>query len=125
MRKLKITVALAIIATLTRPVAASTVVYRTDAELIALSERVVHARVIDQRTARGGAENENIYTVTTLAVIEDFTGQPGDTIEVWELGGVLGNEVMFIGGAVKYQLGQEVLVCLERGPRGFRSVAMN
>jgi Viral BACON domain/Matrixin len=108
-----------------RPLAASTVIFRTDAELIALSERVVHALVVGQRTTWGGAQGRTIFTVTTLEVLEDLTGQLGDTIEVWELGGAIGNEFMRVGGAVEYQIGDEVLVCLERGPQGLRSVAMN
>jgi len=112
-------------AVLAQPLFASTVLFRSDAELIALSERVVHARVVGQRTTWAGPQGRTIYTVTTLAVIEDFTGQPGETLEVWELGGVIGQEFLYVGGAVEYQLGEEVLVCLERGPQGLRSVAMN
>src|SRR5688500_14593209 len=77
------------------PASASTVFYRTDAELVRLSERVVHARALRQRTERpvpGGP----IYTVTTLAVLADLTGVPGDTVDVWELGGVYGGEGMFV-----------------------------
>ena len=103
---------------------ASTVLYRTDAELIALSERVVHARVLHQRVERPGGNQGAIYTVSTLAVLEDFTGVAGDTIDVWELGGAVGREAMFVGGAVNYQVGSEVLVCLGRGRHGLRSVAM-
>lgn len=104
-------------------VEASTIIYRTDAELIGLSERVVHARVLRQRSERpvpGGS----IFTVTTLAVIEDLTGREGDIVEAWELGGVHDGEFLHVGGAVEYAPGTEVVVCLERGPRGLRSVAM-
>jgi hypothetical protein len=103
---------------------AATVSYRTDAELIAMSERVVHGRVLRHRFERPGGINTAIYTVTTLAVLEDFTGVPGDTVDVWELGGVSDGEIMFVGGEVKYETGAEVLVCLGRGPFGLRSVAM-
>ena len=105
-------------------VRASTVLYKTDAELVAISERVVHARVLRHRYERPGGGDGAIYTVTTLAVLEDFTGLAGDTVDVWELGGVIGNETMFVGGEVKYQVGSEVLVCLGRGNFGLRSVAM-
>jgi hypothetical protein len=107
-----------------RPLVASTILFQTDAQLIARSERVVHARAIAQRSVLAGPRGQTIYTVTTLSVIEDFTAQPGDTIEVWELGGVVGNQILYVGGAVEYRFGEEVLVCLERGPRGLRSVAM-
>jgi hypothetical protein len=103
---------------------ASTVLYKTDAELVAISERVVHARVLRHRYERPGGSDGAIFTVTTLAVLEDFTGLPGDTVDVWELGGVIGDETMFVGGGVKYQVGSEVLVCLGRGNFGLRSVAM-
>ncbi|HEY7500964.1 MAG TPA: matrixin family metalloprotease [Vicinamibacterales bacterium] len=103
---------------------ASTVLYRSDAELIAISERVVHARVVAQRAIRAEQPSPRIYTVTTLSLIEDFTGMPGDTIEVWELGGAVGGEIFFVGGEVQYRIGQEVLVCLGRGRQGLRSVAM-
>ena len=105
-------------------VQASTVLYKTDAELVAISERVVHARVLRHRYERPGGADGAIYTVTTLAVLEDFTGIQGDTVDVWELGGVIGNETMFVGGEVKYRVGSEVLVCLGRGNFGLRSVAM-
>jgi hypothetical protein len=102
----------------------STVRFRTDAELVALSERVVHGRVLRQRTERPRGAAGSIYTVTTLAVLEDLTGIPGETLEVWELGGVFGGEAMLVGGAVTYVVGAEVLVCLERGRLGYRSIAM-
>jgi hypothetical protein len=103
--------------------AASTILFRTDAQLIAMSERVVHARVISQRFVPDGPDGR-IYTVSTLAVIEDLTGREGDRIDVWELGGISGTRVFWVGGMVQYRPGSEVLVCLERGPRGLRSVAM-
>ncbi len=110
--------------TVAAPLQASTVIFRTDAQLISLSERVIHGRVVAQRVARGGAQGRTIYTVTTLQIIEDLTGVVGDTVEVWELGGVMGDEFLYVGGAVEFRLGQEVLVCLERGPQGLRTVAM-
>ena len=79
------------------PAFGATVRFRTDAELVALSERVVHARAIAQRTERGPLDPRTIYTVTTFEVIEDFTGHHPDVIDVWELGGVIGNEFMSWG----------------------------
>ncbi len=102
------------------PAGASTVIFRTDAQLVALSERVVHGRVVAKRTTRGGPQGLRIYTVTTLQIIEDLTGVDGDTVEVWELGGAVDGEYMHVGGAVEFRLGEEVLVCLERGPQGLR-----
>jgi hypothetical protein len=108
-----------------RAVDGSTVIYRTDAELVMLSDRVVHGRVLRQRTERPDGPDGAIYTVSTLAVLEDFTGTAGNEIEVWELGGSFGGETMWVGGAVTYDAGSTVLVCLERGRFGLRSVAMS
>ena len=93
-----VAIGLALALSIAQPLFASTVLYRTDAQLIGLSERVVHARVVAQRMARGGPDGQTIYTVSTLDVLEDFTGQAGETLEVWELGGVIGNEVQYVGG---------------------------
>ena len=79
---------------------ASTVLYRSDAELIRLSERVVRARVVRQRAERP-IPNGSIFTVTTLAVLEDLTGRDGDLVEVWELGGVHQGEFLHVGGGVE------------------------
>jgi hypothetical protein len=122
--RLRVCAALVFACALAEPLWASTVIYRTDAQLIALSERVVHGRVVAQRTVKGGPDGETIYTVTTLQIIEDLTGVAGTTVETWELGGAYGNEYLYVGGAVEYRVGEEVLVCLERGPRGLRTVAM-
>ena len=124
MRKFLTLLLLSGCALVSQPVLASTIVYRTDAELIALSERVVHARVVAQRAAWGGPNLDRIYTVTTLQVLEDLTGRPGDRVEVWEMGGVIGDSAEYVGGQVRYELGREVVVCLSRGPQGLRSVAM-
>jgi hypothetical protein len=122
--RLLIALTLAVSVVAPRISAASTVLYRTDAQLLAMSERVVHARVIARRAVRAEAPSRRIYTVSTLAIIEDFTAMPGDTIEVWELGGVVDTDVFFVGGAVEYHVGQEVLVCLSRNRLGLHSVAM-
>ncbi len=109
---------------LAQPLHASTVLFRTDAQLVSLSERVIHGRVVAQRAARGGPRGQSIYTVTAIQINEDLTGVAGESVEVWELGGTLDGEFMYVGGAVEYRIGEEVLVCLERGPMGLRSVAM-
>ena len=109
---------------LAKPLGASTILFQTDSQLIALSERVVHARVVGQRTTRVGPSAHRIFTVTTLAILEDFTGREGDTVDVWELGGTLDGQTLFVGGQVRYAIGEEVLVCLDRGAAGLRSVAM-
>jgi len=105
------------------PAAASTVPYRTDGDLVALASRVVHGRILDVRTEAG--DNNRIYTVARVAVIEDLTGVDESIVEVRELGGRIGIDEMFVAGTPGYVAGQEVLLLLERGPRGLRNVALS
>ena len=102
---------------------AATVRYRADAELIRGAARVVRGRVSATRTERG--PRGRIYTVTTIEVLEDFSGFNEPTIEIRELGGRIGGEFMYVGGAVRYEPGSEIVVCLERSRDGsLRSAAM-
>ena len=110
-----IAAAVAMAMTLAPPAAASTVPYRTDGDLVALASRVVHGRVLSVTTET--AENNRIYTVARLAVLEDLTGVDESVIEVRELGGRIGADEMFVAGTPGYVVGQEVLLLLERGPR--------
>lgn len=103
---------------------AATVLYRTDAELAAISERIVHGRVLGVRTEQtaGGT----IHTIARIAVLEDFTGNADPVIEVQELGGTVGARHMFVPGAPTFTVGEELVLCLEHTPTGtrYRTVAM-
>ena len=114
---------LAALAPAATPASASTVPYRTDGDLVALASRVVHGRVLSVRTESG--DNNRIYTVARVAVLEDLTGVDESIVEVRELGGRIGIDEMFVAGAPGYVAGQEVLLLLERGPRGLRNVALS
>ena len=105
------------------PAAASTVPYRSDGDLVALASRVVHGRVLSVRTEAG--DSNRIYTVARVAVLEDLTGVDESVVEVRELGGRIGIDEMFVAGTPGFVAGQEVLLLLERGPRGLRNVALS
>jgi hypothetical protein len=102
---------------------AATLAFRTDPELVARSERVVHARITSVRAERVPARGL-VETVVTAAVIEDLTGVPGDVLTFRELGGVAQGHGVWVAGAADYRAGQELLLCLESGPRGLRTVAL-
>ena len=106
------------------PANPSTVRYRSDAELVAMSDRVVHARVLSTRS-EWSSDRVKIRTVTTLAVIEDFTGKRDLVIEVHELGGRVGDAELYVTDAPRFEVGREVVLCLERSPSGhLRNVAL-
>ncbi len=102
---------------------ATTIAYRTDAELVALSERVVHARVIST-SSEVATDGAAVFTVTRLAIIEDLTGVGTGVIEVREAGGRTSRLGMWVPGAPQFAVGEDVVLCLERGNGSLRSVAM-
>jgi hypothetical protein len=101
---------------------ATTVRYSTDAQLVALSDRVVHGRVLDVRTEKD-PDGNRIYTIARIAVLEDFTGFTDGVIEVRELGGTVGTTRLWIPGAAQYTPGEEILVCLKQKAGIWYSVA--
>lgn len=114
-----------------RDAGAATVLYRTDAQLVAVSERVVHGRVLDVRTERVPGGRRTIYTVARIAVLEDFTGGGDAVIEVRELGGAIDGEQMWVPGVPVFVPGEDIVLCLERaggsvtgGAARWRTVAM-
>jgi hypothetical protein len=92
---------------------ATTVLYQTDAQLVGLSDRVAHVRVLDVH-AEIDPDGHTIHTIAHLAVLEDFTGINESVIEVRELGGVVGTARMWIPGAVTYTPGDELVICLKQ-----------
>lgn len=104
---------------------AATVLYRTDAELAALSERIVHGRVLSVRTEESATGV--IHTVARVAVLEDFTGNADPVIEVQELGGTVGARHLFVPGTPTFTVGKELVLCLEHTPTGtrYRTVALS
>lgn len=106
------------------PAESATIRYRTDAELLQLAARVVRGRVLSVTAERAGSSGW-IHTLTRIAVLEDFTGFSGQVLTMRELGGTVEGDTLFVGGAVTYQPGSEVVVCLEALPDGrYRSLAM-
>jgi len=102
---------------------AATVRYRTDAELIASSNRVVRGRVLDNVVER--APSGAIRTRTRLAVIEDFTGGADAILTVFERGGHLPDgPTVWIPGAPRFAPGDDVVLCLEQVAGGYRTVSM-
>jgi len=102
---------------------AATVPYRTDAELVAISDRVVRGRVLDSVVER--APSGVIRTRTRVAVLEDFTGGADTIVTVLERGGSLPDgTTVWIPGAPRFAPGDEVVLCLARTADGYRTVSM-
>ena len=96
---------------------AATVPYRTDAELVAISDRVVRGRVVDSVVER--APSGIVRTRTRVAVIEDFTGGAEPILTVLERGGRLPDgTTVWIPGAPRFAPGDDVVLCLKRTTDG-------
>ena len=101
---------------------AATVPYRSDAELVAISARVVGARVLDSIVERAPSA---IRTRTRVVVIEDFTGGADAILTVDERGGRLADGTnLWIPGTPRFAPGDDVVLCLERTADGYRTVSM-
>ena len=97
--------------------------YRTDAELVAISDRVVRGRVLDSVVER--APSGIVRTRTRVAVIEDFTGGADTILTVLERGGRLPDgTTVWIPGAPRFAPGDDVVLCLKRTADGYRTVSM-
>jgi hypothetical protein len=105
------------------PVSAATVSYRSDADLVAISDRVVRGRIIDSVVER--APSGAVRTRTRVAVIEDFTGGTDTIVTVVERGGRLADgTAVWIPGAPRFAPGEDVVLCLERTTGGYRTVSL-
>src|SRR5690606_37102530 len=100
------------IALLPASLGATTVRAWTDAELVQASDLVVRGRVLDVRVeARGDGV---IETVASVAVSEDYAGDPAAVVEVRELGGTLGAVSLEVPGAARFIVGDDIVLALER-----------
>jgi hypothetical protein len=105
-----------IAAVLPMDASAATVPYLTDGQLVAASERIVHARVLQAHVA---VDTDGlIHTTTEFIVLEDLTGIPDSRIAVTELGGAIGGQSLVVPGTPHFEVGDEVVLCLERGAHG-------
>jgi hypothetical protein len=121
MRRILAAAVLVVVAAL--PAFAATVRYRTDGDLVAISDRVVRGRVLDAVVERG--PDGLIRTRTRIAVVEDLAGGGEAIVAVSELGGRLPDgRALWIPGAPQFTPGDEVVLCLERAAAGYRTVAM-
>ncbi|MEA2571457.1 MAG: hypothetical protein QOI24_3458 [Acidobacteriota bacterium] len=95
---------------------AATFIVADDRTLVLASHAVVLATAGESHTrwAPGGW----IETVTPMHVDEAIKGEPGATIDVVELGGVVGDVGYLVAGSPRYVNGEQFLLFLEKNDRG-------
>ena len=98
-------------------------------DLLSMTTHVVMVEVLDARAELmntwlpceilGDADNPQelyeVFTVTTLRILEVFQGthEPGNIIEVWQLGGTLGNKQLVNLDMTPLPVGDELILFLE------------
>ena len=96
----------------------------SDDTLARISAAAVHGRVVAV-TPAWDAEVDTIYTYVTLDVLRAWglEGAPARVV-VKQLGGVVGDTALLVGGQARFEIGEEVFVFLDVRPRdGTLSVA--
>ena len=77
-------------------------------EMTRRSEIVVEARVADQRVVE---EDGRIITLTDIEVIDGLKGaKPGDIMTIYQVGGTLNGTRMWIEGAHRYEIGEQMVL---------------
>ncbi len=93
---------------------AATVLALTIEELAEESDRVIRARVVSSSTER----NEDlglVFRLTTLEVLEDLRGEGSSKVVLRQLGGLTGEQGLWVEGDAVFSLGDEVVVFLSEG----------
>ena len=87
-------------------------------QLAAESELVVHGTVV-RRWADWGPARKFIWTHHEVRITDVLKGRPARSVIVSEPGGEIGDIGMAVAGAPRYQVGQEVVLFLERTEIGY------
>lgn len=86
---------------------ATVVVMHSLEEMTRRSELVAEARVADQRVVE---ENGRIITLTDVEVIDGIKGaKSGDVLTIYQVGGTLNGTRMWIEGAHRYEIGEQMI----------------
>jgi hypothetical protein len=91
---------------------ATQVAYMTHRQLGDGSQLVVRGEVVDVRSY-WNEKKTKIFTSARVAVAETYKGSGGGTIDVVQLGGVVGNVKVTVQGALSWTPGEEVVLFLE------------
>ena len=100
---------------LARPVAATTIVVPSDAQLIRKSPLIVTGTVVRSSAV---LRNGGVWTETLISRDNVLKGDAQEEIVVREVGGQVGDRLTVVYGAPRYKAGEHVLVFLTPTPRG-------
>ena len=94
------------------PADATQVLYRTPQQLGGQSDLVVRGRV-ERSESYWNEKHTKIFTRTSIAVDEAYKGIAPATVDVIQLGGIVGSMKVTVHGALTWRAGDEVLLFTE------------
>ena len=100
-----------------------TIVPRLSVEDLIDRSDVVVAGEVTRSWAAWDASHKYIWTHHDVAVSSSLKGAAGSSVELAEPGGAVGAEGMTISGSVAYQVGDKVVVFLQKMPNGYLRTA--
>lgn len=86
-------------------------------ELVSKSDQIITGKVIDSSYS-WGVDHKFIWTYYEIEVVDTWKGAPEKAVTVSEPGGALDGQAMRVAGAVRYTVGEQVTLFLQRFPSG-------
>lgn len=84
--------------------------------LVDQADRIVYAEVYQVHIVPQRGERGEIYTQTSLDILEDWKGTGPHEITVQTLGGTLNDLTLKVAGTPRFKTGQKVIVFLKKDP---------
>lgn len=107
--------------TLWAATAAASSALAVDLDQLAQRSEVVVRGVVKSRESRWSGDGKRILTDVQIDVSEALKGSPARTVTVQQPGGVVGDVGQMVHGLASFEVGEEVVVFLERwGPQRFQ-----
>lgn len=102
------------------PLARSTMLAQLSlAQLVSSAQAIVYAEVISTNSQWRDGE---IWTVTSIRVMENWKGNSPAQIDVWMIGGSVGRITSYVPGAPRFRVGEETVLFLEPTRAGMMSI---
>ncbi|HEY4085833.1 MAG TPA: hypothetical protein VGM43_07835 [Bryobacteraceae bacterium] len=101
------------------PAASATTIEKLSFDQLTDKADLVVSGTVSRSWTAWDAEHKYIWTHYEVSVLSEIKGSAGRTVEIEELGGIVGDSGMAVPGSVVYQTGERVLAFLSRFPNGY------
>ncbi len=101
------------------PAASATTIAKLSFDQLTDKSDLVVSGTVTRSWTAWDAGHKYIWTHYEVSVLSEIKGRAGRTVEIEELGGIVGDSGMNVPGAVVYETGEKVMVFLSRFPNGY------